>query len=343
MRMQSTFFVGIDVSKSKIDVAIFCSKTGDTYVVGTFSNCQEGFASMLKSLTDFLDGASLDTCFFGLEYTGNYSVKLAEFLVQKGLWLHQINPVEIKYSSGIKREKTDQLDAQNIAEYLYKNRMSLASNEPLSPVLRDLQVLFSERRAQVKQRTAAKNRRSALNQLSDSKILSEVIEELNAQIESLEAQVKYFDKAIKKLLKHPELKTNAELIQSVSGIGPVIATYFLITTHNFTRFENARQFAAYAGTAPFAYQSGSSINRAKRVNGFANKVMKALLSNAVNTVIQHDYELKLFYEKKSAEGKHQFWIFNAIKNKIIARVFAVVKRGSKYQSVDQFKKWKQAA
>lgn len=298
---------------------------------------------MLRVIVKILDGASIEACRFGLEYTGNYSVQLAEFLFEEGFWLHQINPVELKYSSGIKREKTDKIDAQDIANYLQKNEKSLESNEPLSPILRDLLVVFSERRAVVKQRSSAKNRLSALCQLSDSEIVNDIKIQLKDQIKYLDKQAKSLKKAISKLFKHPELKENATLAQSVPGVGPIVTAYFLITTHNFTRFETAREYASYCGTAPFSYQSGSSIHRGKRVNSFANKVMKALLANSASTVIQHDYEIKQFYERKLEEGKPKLWIMNAIKNKIIGRLFAVLNRKSTYKSVDQFQKWKQAA
>lgn len=130
---------------------------------------------------------------------------------------------------------------------------------------------------------------------------------------------------------------------SVPGVGLVTTAYLLITTHNFTRFDDWRKFASYCGTAPFAHQSGTSIKGPKRVHHFANKTMKSLLFKVVSTIIQHDYELKQFYEKKLEQGKPKLWVFNAKKNKVLARVFAVIRRGSEYKSVNHYQEWKAAA
>ncbi|MFK7969021.1 MAG: IS110 family transposase, partial [Bacteroidia bacterium] len=71
--------------------------------------------------------------------------------------------------------------------------------------------------------------------------------------------------------------------------------------------------------------------------------MKSLLFKVVATIVQHDYELKQFYEKKLEQGKPKLWVFNAIKNKVLARIFAVIKRRTEYKAVDNYQKWKAAA
>lgn len=109
----------------------------------------------------------------------------------------------------------------------------------------------------------------------------------------------------------------------------------LVYTNCFTAFDDWRKFACYSGIVPFEYQSGTSIKGKKKINHFANKRLKALLSNAACTSIQHNPEMKQYYERRIKEGKNKMSTQNIIRNKIVARMFAVVGRGSEY--VDTFK------
>ena len=65
--------------------------------------------------------------------------------------------------------------------------------------------------------------------------------------------------------------------------------------------------------------------------------MKALLSNCAATALQHDPQLKAYYQKKRAEGKERLVVLNAVKAKLINRVFATISRGTPYVPIDQYK------
>ena len=152
--MQFTFFVGIDVSSTWIDVA-FCSiKSPKIFALKKFANSEKGFKSMLKWVKQQLATHSLESCAFGLEHTGNYSYSLSLFLAKEGLNMYLLAPAELKYSMGIMRGKSDPEDAKRIASYVMKNHIDLDQSQPLSPELKDLQVLFSQRKATVKECTA---------------------------------------------------------------------------------------------------------------------------------------------------------------------------------------------
>ncbi|MDQ6481665.1 transposase, partial [Dyadobacter sp. LHD-138] len=86
----------------------------------------------------------------------------------------------------------------------------------------------------------------------------------------------------------------------------------------------------------FEHSSGSSIRGKTKVSPLANRKMKALLSNCASAAIQHDPELKLYYQRKITEGKAKMSIQNAIKAKLINRVFATVARKSKYVPIMQY-------
>jgi len=72
------------------------------------------------------------------------------------------------------------------------------------------------------------------------------------------------------------------------------------------------------------------LNIPAKVSPLGHKKLKALLTNGVMSAIQYDKELKAYYERKIAEGKLKYKVLNAVKNKLISRVFATVKRGTPY-------------
>ncbi|MFA6517579.1 MAG: transposase, partial [Bacteroidia bacterium] len=101
-----------------------------------------------------------------------------------------------------------------------------------------------------------------------------------------------------------------------------------VYTRCFSTFDNARQLACYAGVAPFEYTSGTSIRGKTRVSPMANKKLKVLLSMCALNAKKADPEIGLYYLRKTEEGKNPMSVINAIRNKLILRVFATVKRGT---------------
>jgi len=104
----------------------------------------------------------------------------------------------------------------------------------------------------------------------------------------------------------------------------------LVTTNNFTSFENGRKYACYSGIAPFENTSGTSIKGKSRVSYLGNKTMKALLSNGANSASKWDPQMKAYYQRKTEEGKDHKLIMNSISCKLVNRMFAVVNRQTPY-------------
>ncbi len=105
---------------------------------------------------------------------------------------------------------------------------------------------------------------------------------------------------------------------------------WIIYTRNFTSITNSKAFASYCGVAPFEHSSGSSIRGRTSVSHHGNKKLKALLNNGAWQAVRFDHEIRGYYDRKVADGKHKLSVVNAVKNKMISRVFAVVKRGTPY-------------
>ena len=132
-----------------------------------------------------------------------------------------------------------------------------------------------------------------------------------------------------------EIKRNYELISSVKGIGLVNAINTLVYTNNFTSFQTPRQYACYCGIAPFEHTSGTSIKGRTAVSKMGNQQLKCELTMAARSAIIHDPWMKQYYKRKmmskgNAPGAHGI-VLNAIKFKLIVRMFSVVKSGIPYK------------
>jgi transposase len=122
------------------------------------------------------------------------------------------------------------------------------------------------------------------------------------------------------------IKNNYYLLQSIKGVGKTLAMTTIIKTANFTKFSNARKFACFCGTAPFENTSGTSIRGKTRVSHLADKRMKTLLDLGAKTAIQYDKELREYYLKRTTNGKSKMSTINVVRNKLLYRMFAVIKR-----------------
>ena len=165
--------------------------------------------------------------------------------------------------------------------------------------------------------------------------LKNISDDIIDQIDECESRIEGIEEQIKDLIKSDEtMKKNFDLATSVKGVGLVIAAFMLVTTNNFTGFENGRKYACYSGIAPFENTSGKYKGKTK-VSHLANKRMKTLLSNGANSARQWDPELRVYYDRKIQEGKEHNLVINSIKCKLVNRVFAVVKRQTPYVNIYQ--------
>lgn len=321
--------VGIDVSKLTIDAHIH--KSGLHRV---FSNTVKGFKALSMWLSKCLETQRYFVCF---ENTGHYSTNLSIYLSEHGFDYVEENPLAIKRSTGIVRGKTDRLDAGMIARYAWLHKEELTLSIPKDRAMQELGRLLSFREQLVRDRTgkisSLKEMQSILNSPStDSccKIITKTISYLTKQIEALEARIKDL------MQKDVLLKKNFELLNTLKGVGLILSCQLIYHTNNFTRFASWRQFSSYCGVAPFEHSSGTSIKRRNRIHHIGDRKMKTLLTLASVSAIQCDKELKYYYKKKVAEGKPKMVALNNVRNKILSRAFAVIKRGTPYVPMQQF-------
>lgn len=322
--------IGIDVSKLTLDVFI---KT--TNVHKQISNDAKGFKELISWLSK--QKINLEATLFCFEHTGWYCLMLSYFLYENKYRYCCINAIEIKRSMGLKRGKSDKADAWEIANYAWLRREELIPSIPPAKNLIELQRMMSLREQLVKQQTANKNLLKGMVEIVENECNDVSITILKESINHLEKQIIATEKAMNQLIKQDEtMINNYKLSKSVKGVGMVLAVQMLLHTHNYKRFESYRQFAAYCGLVPYPYQSGTSINGRNKIHPISDRKMKSLLSMSAISAIQHDKELKLYYQKRVEEGKPKMVVINIIRNKIVSRVFATVNRGTPYVEMNKF-------
>lgn len=330
-----TFFIGIDVSKEWIDVAY--STSSKPIYLGQFDNTLTGFEQMLNQL-DRLSNQVKQSWLICFENTGQYSKDLLEFLCQKQIPRCEGDPAFISKNIQFKRGKDDKTDAMAICQFAYRFQEELELSVPMDEKCQRISRLLARRDLLVKHLTTLKNDMKE-NKRGFSEKEYELIFQSNQELVNMyNAQIKQTEQLIKKTLKEDEqMKKNNELIQSVKGVGPIISAYIIALTRNFERFDfNARKFACFCGIAPFPFSSGKFKGK-DRVNKRGHKKMKALLSNGATVAVTFDPQTKLYYQRKKEEGKAYGSILNAIKNKLIARIFAVVRRQTPYVDIFAYK------
>ena len=154
---------------------------------------------------------------------------------------------------------------------------------------------------------------------------------MSKSIRAIEKDIEGVEEKLKQIIDDDDhLKKIFNLATSVAGIGFVTAVNLIIHTNEFKMLTDVRKLACYCGIAPFEYSSGT-IRGKRRVHPMANKKLKTNLHMGALTSVKVDPGLKQYYERKVAEGKNKMSVLNAVKNKLLARVLAVVKRGVPYE------------
>lgn len=329
-------FIGIDISKKWIDVCLSSNGKKNEMLHLRISNEQSGFKKMLTFINDYVKKQHLaGPWLFCMEHTGVYVLPLCSFLEEQSLDYVIQSALAIASSLGLRRGKSDLADAANIARYAFLYRDELRPSRLPSQQLLKIKRLLSLRRRLVKAHGGFK---VAANELAAFATDTSRITCLSDQTcKHLDGQIKQVDKRIRALIQECEtLNTLFELIVSVKGVGLIIAAHLLVYTNGFTAFQTARQFACYIGIAPFQHSSGTSVKKPDRVSHLANKKLKTLISCAAVSAIRFDKQMKAYYHRRIEEGKNPFLVQNNVKNKLIQRVFAVVKRRTPYVELDQF-------
>ncbi|MEO9206473.1 MAG: IS110 family transposase [Gammaproteobacteria bacterium] len=338
MKKQTGSFLGIDVSKLWFDISLMAvvNFQKQQMITERFNNNSKGLGLLKKWLKEHKVKFNNDTLLV-IENTGIYHRLLWQFFNENNMPIHIGNAAHIKKSFGIARGKNDKIDSQRLCNYAYKNDDELKASATLNPEFLKLKDLITSRTRLISQQTANKTYLKELKNINDEATQKMMEKVYKTAMEGLKKSIKEIDKQIALVIKSdPSIKTNYNLLRSVPGIGPVIATYIVCCTNNFANKVSGKQLACYAGLAPFSDTSGKSLKGRNKVHKMANKELKSLLHMGALSSIKYYQEFRNYYDRKVNEGKHPNAVLNAVFNKIVLRAAAVVNNQEKY--VENYKK-----
>jgi transposase len=305
----ANLILGIDVAKRKLDVALLGH--GQT-LTRQFDNSLAGFQALQAWLTS-LHQAPLHAC---LEATGSYGDDLAHFLYQAGHRVSLVNPARIKgYAQAkMQRNKTDKADARLIADFCRTQQPPLWA--PPTPAVGELQAL-TRRLEVLEEMLQAEKNRLAVSPLKTQASIQRMIHALEQEIAELEASINDH------LDQNPDLKAQQELLESIPGIGEKTAR-LLLSEIDFSRYESARQVAAFAGVTPKKKESGSSLKQTNLSKLGQGRIRKGLYFPAI-VAKQHNQIVKEFAKRLATNGKTPMQIVCAAIRKLLHIAFGVLK------------------
>jgi len=303
-------FVGIDVAKDRLDVAV--RPTGDRWAV---PNDDAGITTVVARLR------ARRPALVVLEATGGLEIPLTGALATRGLPVVVVNPRQVRdfaKATG-KLAKTDALDAAVLAQFAEAVRPAL---RPLpNAATQALGALLARRRQLIEMRTAEQNRLGSAPPPVRTRI--------RAHLTWLERELAHLDEELGRAIREsPVWREREDLLQSTPGVGPVLARTLLASLPELGTL-NRKQIAALVGVAPLNRDSGTLRGR-RTVWGGRGPVRAALYMSAL-AATRWNPVIRTFYQRLCAAGKAKKVALTACMHKLLLILNAMVKTGTPWQ------------
>lgn len=327
--MQIKHFIGIDVSKDTLDLSVVINGKNIHYC--RLKNTTKEIKSTITRILQSLSG-SFDDSIFCMEHTGLYNFPLVKWLQANDgkMWLE--SGVHIRRTLGLVRGKNDKVDSSRIALFAYINRHQIRLWKPPRKVIEKISMLLSQRSRFIKAKKQLQTANLEQRKFVDKDIMHSINNYTNRTVAVIDKQIKELENEIKGIIQSDEILLRLyKLITSVSGIGFVTACHILVTTNEFININDPKKYACYSGVAPFEHTSGTSIRGRNRVSHFANKSIKTLFHMSALSAIGTPGEIQDYFNRKVGEGKNKMSVLNAIRNKLILRIFACVRENRPFE------------
>jgi transposase len=263
-----------------------------------------------------------------MESTGRYSRQLTLWMTAQrpGLAPAIVNPeATAAYIRSLSlRNKTDRVEARALALF-GKERQPQAYIEP-SPEYAELRELARYREDVVRMRLAEEAR---MEEGSTSKM---VLKQLANHIRHLKREEKRLEEAMQELMERSEnLKKDAELLDTIDGVGMIVATAILSELGDLRRFKSGRQLAAFAGVTPRRFESGTSVHRRTRMCKKGSPRVRQMLYLAAMSAVKQDNDLQQCYLRLIAAGKEKMCALGAVMRKMLVLMRSMLISGKPYQ------------
>ena len=311
--MAESLFVGIDVSKDHLDIAVRPDGPPPT-------RCpydEAGLAGLVAQLVEGRPGLIV------VEATGALEAPLVAALVAAGLPVAVVNPRQVRdFARAVGRlAKTDAIDAEVLAHFAEAVRP-----EPrLVPdaQARELAALLARRRQLVEIRVAERNRLHTAR-------TAVVRADLQAHIAYLSQQIDRLDRELGAAIEaSPAWRGKDELLRGIPGIGPVASRTLLATLPELGTLGRGK-VAALVGLAPMNRDSGTLRGRRTIVGGRAD--VRSALYLAALSAVRYNPALKAFYGRLRAAGKPAKLALTAAARKLLVIADAILRSGRPWQA-----------
>jgi len=308
---ETVIFVGVDVSKARLDVAV--RPSGDTLTV---LHDEAGIAGLVMRLHAWQPAAVV------LEATGDLQLPLVSALIAAGLPVHVVNPRQVREFARATGQlaKTDRLDARVLAQFA--DAVRPAPRARPDEATQTLSAVLTRRRQLIEMLTAEKNRLSQAR-LSLRKRIEAHIEWPTSELRRVEADL---DTAIR---QSPVWREQDDLLQSMPGVGPGLSRTMLAELPELGTL-SSKQLAALVGVAP--HNRDSSTLHGKRTIWGGRAVVRTALYMAALAATKWNPVIKAFYHQLLARGKAKKVALVACMHKLLIILNAMVKHRTPWRA-----------
>jgi transposase len=305
-------YVGIDVSKSTLDVYILPYKKHMQ-----FKNDAKGIEKLIVKMKSFSPYLVL------MEATGGYEKCVAQSLSNKGFSVSVTNPRQIRdFAKALgKLAKTDKIDAETIT--LFAEKMRPKANVMCNENQDQLSERNARRRQLIDMITMEKNRLD--------KASKEVKPSIQRIIKILEKELERINETLEALIQNDEEHARRNtLLKSIKGVGPTVAAGMIADLPELGQL-NGKQISALAGLAPFNRDSGTL--RGKRTIWGGRASVRCILFMATLTAIRYNPQIKSFYQRLCHAGKQKKVAIVACMHKLLIIMNAMIKHDEQWRTI----------
>ena len=321
------FYLGMDVAKAKLDCCLLLDEASGKRKTKVVNNTRSGITDLLAWIAK--QHVAPEELHVVMEGTGVYHEQAALALADAGVTVSIANPAQVKdFGRGLAvRTKTDGVDSFVLARY--GALLKPAAWQPPPPEARMLQALLSRRDAIAQDLQRERNRQEKADATDTPErirqSLADSIEFLVKQLAQLQQDI---DQHID---RHPSLKDDMALLQSIPAVGPQVGGNLLSVMHSHD-FGSAEQLAAYLGLVPVERQSGSSVMGRARLSKAGPARIRAVLYMAAIVATRYNPHVKAVYDRLLARGKSKMSALGAAMRKLVHLCFGVLKTRKPYQT-----------
>jgi transposase len=322
--------VGVDVDSQALVCAM--QRAGERVPLARFANVAAGHQKFIRWVTK--GGRAARVC---LEATGIYSLEFALALHRaKNVEVMVVNPRAIKdfARACMQRAKTDAVDAGGILDFL--QRMPFTAWQPPAPEILELQAINRRIEQLHTELTREKNRRHASEFAGSS--ADAIAHDIEVNVHHLERRIeRMHQRGLELVHAAPALSTKLAHLVSTKGIGEASAMRLLAELLVLPQDLAAPQWVAHAGLDPRPYESGTSIHRPRRISKVGNRHLRAALYMPAMVAIQHEPNVKAFYNKLVAAGKKPMQAVVAVMRKLLHAIWGMLKHDQDFDGNKFFK------